>query len=76
MSGARLRLGFPVKIMGDPSLKSNDARRWASNPHLKVSLEYLDAIFDYLVRHNIDMYRMSSDSAPTPPIPTCRSFTA
>lgn len=64
MSGARLRLGFPVKIMGDPSLKSNDARRWASNPHLKVSLEYLDAIFDYLVRHNIDMYRMSSDLAP------------
>jgi UV DNA damage endonuclease len=50
--------------MGDTSLKSNDARRWANNPHLKVSLEHLDAIFDYLVRHGIDMYRMSSDLAP------------
>jgi UV DNA damage endonuclease len=60
----KLRLGFPVKVMGDLSLKSNDARRWANNPHLKVSLEYLDKIFDYLVRHGIDMYRMSSDLAP------------
>jgi len=64
MSEGPLRLGFPVKVMGDPTLKSNDSRRWANNPHLKVSLEYLDAIFDYLVRHNINMYRMSSDLAP------------
>jgi UV DNA damage endonuclease len=64
MSEGRLRLGFPVKVMGDPALKSNDARRWPNNPHLKVSLEYLDAIFDYLVLHGIDMYRMSSDLAP------------
>jgi UV DNA damage endonuclease len=64
MSKERLRLGFPVKVTGDPTLKSNDARRWANKPHLKVSLEYLDAIFDYLVRHGIDMYRMSSDLAP------------
>jgi UV DNA damage endonuclease len=64
MSEGRLRLGFPVKVMGDPTLKSNDSRRWANNPHLKVSLEYLHAIFDYLVRHGIDMYRMSSDLAP------------
>jgi UV DNA damage endonuclease len=64
MSDRPLRLGFPVKVMGAPALKSNDARRWANNPHLKVSLEFLDAIFDYLVRHGIDMYRMSSDLAP------------
>lgn len=64
MSGRPLRLGFPVKLMGDPTLKSNDARRWANHPHLKVSLEYLHAIFGYLVRHGIDMYRMSSDLAP------------
>jgi UV DNA damage endonuclease len=64
MRGARLRLGFAVKVMGEPKLKSNDARRWANNPHLKVSLKYLDAIFDYLVRRGIDMYRMSSDLAP------------
>lgn len=60
----RLRLGFPVKIMGKPELKSNDARRWAQNPHLEVSLGYVDTILDYLDRHDIRMYRMSSDLAP------------
>lgn len=58
------RLGFPVKILGEPHLKSNDARRWQSGPSLGVSLQYLDAIFDYLSRHGITMYRMSSDIAP------------
>jgi len=58
------RLGFPVKVMGNPDLKSNDARRSASNPHLKVSIGYVDAILDYLKKHNIRMYRMSSDLAP------------
>ena len=60
----RLRLGFPVKVMGQPNLKSNDTRRWQADPHLRVSLEYLDAIFGYLGRHGVDMYRMSSDLAP------------
>jgi UV DNA damage endonuclease len=64
MPPAPLRLGFPVKVMGDPNLKSHDARRAASNPHLRVSLDYLDAIFGYLDRHDIRMYRMSSDIAP------------
>ena len=59
-----LRLGFPVKIMGAPDLKSHDTRRWANQPHLKTSLEYLARIFDHLHRHRIDMYRMSSDLAP------------
>ena len=59
-----LRLGFPVKVMGNPELKSNDTRRWQKNPHLKTSLGYLDAILDYLAKHKIDMYRMSSDLAP------------
>ena len=59
-----MRLGFPVKVMGRPDLKSNDARRWSSNPHLKTSLEYVDRIFDYLDGHDIRMYRMSSDLAP------------
>src|SRR5918998_1579658 len=27
-----LRLGFPVKVMGQPDLKSNDTRRWQKNP--------------------------------------------
>lgn len=64
MNDERLRLGFPVKVMGKPELKSNDTRRWAQNPHLRVSLEYLDQILDYLDRHDIRMYRMSSDLAP------------
>jgi UV DNA damage endonuclease len=58
-----LRIGFPVKVMGR-EIKSNDTRRWQSNPHLKVSLEYVDQILDYLAARRIDMYRLSSDLAP------------
>ncbi len=59
-----LRLGFPVKVMGRPGLKSNDTRRWQKNPHLKTSLAYVDEILDYLSKRRIDMYRLSSDLAP------------
>ena len=59
-----MRLGFPVKVLADPELKSNDTRRWKNEPHLKVSLEYLDAILDHCARRDIRMYRMSSDLAP------------
>jgi UV DNA damage endonuclease len=58
------RMGFPVKVMARDDLKSNDARRAASEPHLKVSLGYIDQILDHLVRYDIRMYRMSSDLAP------------
>ena len=44
MDHSPLRLGVPVKILGNPDLKSNDARRATSKPHLKVSLGYLEAI--------------------------------
>lgn len=59
-----LRLGVPVKLMGAPDIKSNDTHRWQQNPHLKVSLEYMDRALDYLDRHDIRMYRLSSDLAP------------
>lgn len=59
-----MRLGFAVKVLGRPGLKSNDARRHASNPHLRVSIEYLHAVFEYLAEHGVTMYRMSSDVAP------------
>lgn len=59
-----LRLGFPVKVMGRPDLKSNDTRRWQKSPHLKCSLELVDRILDYLGKTGIDMYRLSSDLAP------------
>jgi UV DNA damage endonuclease len=58
------RLGFPVKVMARADLKSNDSRRSSNNPHLKISLEYIDRILDHLDRHDIRMYRMSSDLAP------------
>jgi UV DNA damage endonuclease len=59
-----LRLGFPVKVMGRPDLKSQDTRRWQKGPHLKCSLELLDHVLDYLKSKKLDMYRMSSDIAP------------
>ena len=59
-----MRLGFPVKVMGAPNLKSNDTRGWRLNPHLRVSLGYLCDIFAYCRKHDIRMYRMSSDLAP------------
>ena len=59
-----MRLGFAVKVLGRPGLKSNDARKHASNPHLRVSIGYLHRIFDYLAEHDVTMYRMSSDVAP------------
>jgi len=43
-----MRLGFAVKVLGRPRLKSNDSRKWKSRPHLRVSIVYLHAIFDYL----------------------------
>jgi UV DNA damage endonuclease len=64
MNVKQSRLGFPVEVLGAPDLKSNDSRRWQQNPHLRVSLHYLDRIFDYLDRHDIRFYRMSSDLAP------------
>ncbi|MBV9009438.1 MAG: UV DNA damage repair endonuclease UvsE [Verrucomicrobia bacterium] len=59
-----LRMGFPVKVVGREGLKSNDTRRWQKKPHLRTSIEYLHAIFDYLAGQKITMYRISSDIAP------------
>ena len=69
-----MRLGFAVKVMGQPGLKSNDTRRWQQNPHLRVSLGHLCEIFAYLRKHNIPMYRMSSDMAPYATHPAMPQF--
>ena len=69
-----MRLGFAVKVLGEADLKSNDARKWQSNPHLRVSIGYLHAIFDYLAKNAITMYRMSSDVAPYVTHPTMPQF--
>jgi UV DNA damage endonuclease len=58
------RLGFAVKVLGAGGLPSHDTRRWQSEPHLRVSLERLAAIFDYLEREDVRMYRMTSSLAP------------
>jgi UV DNA damage endonuclease len=71
-----LRLGFPVKVMGRPDLKSNDTRRWRKGPHLKCSLEHVDRILDYLAKVKLDMYRLSSDLAPYATHPEMPQFHA
>ena len=59
-----MRLGFAVKVMGRPDLKSHDTRRWQNEPHLSVSLAYVRDFFGYLDRAGIRMYRLSSELAP------------
>jgi UV DNA damage endonuclease len=58
------RLGFAVKVVGREGLKSNDARRWQSNPHLRTSIGYMREVFEYLDEVDIRMYRISSDFVP------------
>ena len=62
--------------MGAPDLKSNDTRRWQQNPHLRVSLGYVDLILDHLAKHKIAMYRLSSDLAPYATHPDMPQFHA
>lgn len=57
------RLGFPVKVIGEP-LRSHDSRRWQNAPHLSVSLAYLRDIFEYLRRKQIRFYRLAGQLAP------------
>lgn len=58
-----IRLGFPVKVIGEP-LRSHDSRRWQNEPHLSVSLAYLRDIFEYLHRKQIRVYRLAGQLAP------------
>jgi len=59
-----MRLGFVVKPLARPELKSHDSRRWQNNPHLSVSLAYLRDVFTYLGEAGIAMYRIASELAP------------
>jgi UV DNA damage endonuclease len=61
---SRHKLGFAVKVLGEGGLPSHDTRRWQSDPHLRVSLERLGVILDFLDRHDMRMYRMASGLAP------------
>ena len=53
-----------MKVLGDGGLRSHDARRWQSGPHLSVSLDYLVAILRYCERNDLRMYRMATSLAP------------
>ncbi len=59
----RYRLGFPVKVLGEP-LRSHDSRRWQNSPHLSVSLAYVRDILTYLQRKEIRFYRLAGQLAP------------
>src|SRR3712207_4633669 len=69
-----MRLGFAVKVLGRPDTPSNDTRRWQSGPYLRVSLQYLNVVLDYLAEAGILMYRMGSDLAPDVPHPDMTQF--
>ena len=53
-----------MKVLGDGGLPSHDTRRWSSKPHLRVSLERLRDILDYLEEKDIRMYRLATALAP------------
>jgi UV DNA damage endonuclease len=71
-----MRLGFAVKVLGGggDGLPSHDARRWQSGPHLRVSLEHVEAILHYCDDQDIRMYRMATDLAPYASHPTLEGF--
>lgn len=73
-NGTRVRLGFPVKVLGASGLRSHDSRRWQNSPHLSVSLVYLRDIFLYLARREIRFYRMAGQLAPYLTHPGLPSF--
>ena len=58
------RLGFAVKVLGGGGLRVSDTRRWQSGPHLARSLELLDAVFDYLERIDVRVYRLAGSVIP------------
>lgn len=58
------RLGFVGNVLGEGGLPSHDTRRWQSEPHLRVSLERVERVIDYLAARDVRMYRMSSGLVP------------
>jgi UV DNA damage endonuclease len=64
MSAHPYRLGFAVKILGGGGLRTADARRWQTGPHLARSIELLHAAFDHLDARGLRMFRLSSGTVP------------
>lgn len=61
-----IRLGFPVRVVGQPALRSHDSRRHTC-PHLSISLIYLRDILIYLQRIGVRFYRLASALLPSIP---------
>ncbi len=57
-----VRLGFPVRIVGKPALRSQPPQR--EGLHLSVGLMYLRDILTYLQRINVSFYRMAASLLP------------
>jgi UV DNA damage endonuclease len=51
-------------VLDRGGLPSHDTRRWRSGPHLRTSLDCLEAIVARLAADDVRMYRMSSDLVP------------
>jgi UV DNA damage endonuclease len=64
MDTVAYRLGFAAKILGGGGLPTADLRRPQSGPHLRTSLEYLDAAFDHLERIDVRVFRLSGSTIP------------
>ena len=56
------RLGFAVKVLGGGGMRTSDARRWQSGPHLSHSIEMLDPVLDALHARGLHMFRLSSST--------------
>jgi UV DNA damage endonuclease len=69
-----MRLGFAVKVLGAGGLPSHDTRRWQSGPHLRVSLERLEAILAYLDGVDVRFYRFATGLAPYASHPDLPAF--
>lgn len=58
-----IRLGFAVRVVGQPALRPHDGRR-TEPAHLSVSLVYLRDILAYLERIGVKFYRVASTLLP------------
>jgi UV DNA damage endonuclease len=64
MDDARtIQLGFAVRVVGQPGLRTHDSRR-AAPPHLSVSLAYLRDVLAYVQRIGVRFYRVASGLLP------------
>lgn len=62
-----IRMGFPVRVVGQPGLSTHDARR-TTPPHLSVGLVYLRDILVYLQHIQVTFYRVSAALLPAAPL--------